>query len=328
MKVFVTGGNGFIGSVVVRTLAARGHTVRVLLRERSRTDRLAGLAFERALGDVRDAVSVREGLRGCDGVIHLASLSNWNDIHSPLMPEVVVGGTRNVLEAASGLGKPRVVFVSSSTAINGSREPTVHNEASPMTLPLDRFAYVKAKIEGERMCREHALTGLPVTIVNPTEVYGPNDIDRITAGTLIDFATSTPVMVSAGGTSIVHVEDVAAGILAALERGRPGERYILGSDNLTIRELAALTLEFLGRKNSIVGMPNGMLEMLGWMGRTLRVPLPFNPAIVPYAVLYWFMDNSKAKRELGVEFRPARAVLEPTLAWIRDTCLGRHRNGA
>src|SRR4051812_45269904 len=123
MKVFVTGGNGFIGSVVVRTLIAEGHTVRCLLRKTSKTDRIDGLAYERAEGDVRDAASIKAGMAGCDAALHLASLSSWNDIDSPLMDEVVEGGTRNVLDAAKAQGGTRVVFVSSILAVNASETP-------------------------------------------------------------------------------------------------------------------------------------------------------------------------------------------------------------
>lgn len=316
MKIFVTGGNGFVGSAVVRKLLDRGHHVRCLLRATSRIDRIAGLGFERVPGDVRDLDSLRAGMKDAEAVLHLASLSNWSDIHSPRMPEVVVGGTSNVLATAAALGKPRVVFVSSCAAINGTRTPELQTEESTMTLPLDRFVYIRAKLEAERLCREHAARGLPVCIVNPAEVYGPNDIDKITAGTLVDFAKSSPVVVSRGGTSVVHVDDVADGILAAMERGRPGERYILGGDNLTIHELATLTLQLLGQRKSILTMPTPLLQTLAWLGTHLKLPLPFNPAVVPYAVRYWFMDNTKAKTELGVTFRSATAVLEPTLDWV------------
>ena len=125
MKVFVTGGNGFIGSVVVRTLLAEGHAVRCLLRPTSQTERIDGLGWERAEGDVRDAAAVARGLEGCDGAIHLASLSSWDQIDSPLMDEVVEGGTRNLLEAARARPGTRVVFVSSILAVNGSSDAQV-----------------------------------------------------------------------------------------------------------------------------------------------------------------------------------------------------------
>ena len=318
MKVFVTGANGFIGSVVTKKLVEDGHTVRALLRKTSRTTRIDGQPYERVLGDVRDAASVRVGMKGCEAVLHLASLSSWTDIHSPMMSEVVLGGTKNVLDAVRANGKPRMVFVSSSTAINGSRQPVAHTEDSKMTLPLGSFRYVAAKRAAEQRC---AASELPVTIVNPGEVYGPDDVDKITAGNLLDFATSSPVLVCDGGSSIVHVEDVASGIVAAMTKGRPGERYILGGDNLTIRQLAELTVGILGQKKAILSLPNWLVSGVARVGGALRVPLPFNPAVIPYAVRYWFMDSSKAQRELGVTFRAARQVLEPTLAWLDRTFL-------
>jgi dihydroflavonol-4-reductase len=316
MRILVTGGNGFIGSVVVRQLIAQGYEVRCLLRATSKTNRLEGLKYERATGDIRDALSIAKALEGCEGVIHLAGLSAWRDIQSPLMPEVVVGGTRNVIAAAKRRGT-RMVFVSSSIAINGTEKPFVHDEKSENTLPLDHYIYAKAKIEAERLCQREAKEGLPVVIVNPCEVYGPNDTDLITAGNLKDVAKSNPVMLCHGGTSIVHVDDVAAGIIAAFEKGRSGERYILGGENRSVVELAELVLELLGRKAKIMVMPNSLIRSVASVGGKLRIPLPFEPAMIPYATLYWFMNNRKATEELGVSFRSARDTLQPTLQWLR-----------
>ena len=317
MRIFVTGGNGFIGSAVVRKLAEQGHEVRCLLRKTSDTSRIDAVTYERVEGDVRDAASVAYGMKGCEGALHLASLSNWNDIHSPLMHEVVIGGSRNVLDAARENGNVRTVFVSSILAINGTDDPAVQDEASECTLPLQKYVYSQSKREVEAMCRAAARSGLPVTIVNPSEVYGPEDTALITAGNLIDFAKSSPVFVPTGGTSVVYVDDVADGIIAALHKGRPGERYILGGDNLTIKELATLTLELLGLEKKIVTLPNGLLRGVAKVGGALHIPLPFNPAVIPYATLYWFMNNAKAREELGITFRPPREVLAPTIEWLK-----------
>lgn len=319
MKVFVTGGNGFIGSAVVRILVEEGHDVRCLLRPTSDLRRIDGLRFERIPGDVRDAVSVQLGAEGCDGIIHLASLSNWADIRSPAMKEVVIDGSRNVLMAARAAGDIRTVFVSSSTAIGGTTEPEIQCEDSPCTLDLDRFVYVRAKRQVEEMCLDCVETGLPVVIVNPCEVYGPNDDTLVTAGNLIDFVRSNPVVVCTGGTSVVYVDDVAMGIVRALQKGRPGQRYILGGDNLTIHGLAELTLSIVGIKKRIVTVPNGLLRTVARVGGSLRIPLPFNPEVIPYATLFWYMCNSKAMEELGVSFRSARDTLEPTLAWLKES---------
>jgi dihydroflavonol-4-reductase len=317
VTVLVTGGNGFIGSVVVCQLVEQGRRVRCLLRPTSRTERIDGLPVTRALGDVRDPASLREAMQACDAVVHLASLSSWSEIASPLMPAVVVGGTRNVLEAARTKGVRRVVYVSSATAINGSDAPVVHDETSSFSLPLARYPYAAAKREAEALCRDAAAGGLGVTIVNPTEVYGPRDDSFITSGTLVDFAKSAPAVVCHGGTSVAHVEDVARGILAALERGRAGERYILGGENLTVSALAEMTLRILERPLRTLLIPTGVLRLLARVGAALRLPLPFNPAVIPYATRYWFMSNAKAERELGVGFRGAEQTLADTLRWLR-----------
>lgn len=318
-KIFITGGNGFIGSRVVRQLIEQGVAVRCLLRTTSNTERIDDLDVERMMGDIRDVASLERGMRGCDGVIHLASLSNWDDIHSPLMHEVVVGGSQNVLQAAQTCGNLRTVFVSSTIAINGSLTPDIQNENSPFELNNKQdYSYAFAKREVEQRCREAVRHGLPVVIVNPAEVYGSHDKDLITAGNLVDFAKSNPVLVPSGGTSVVHVDDVAAGIIAASFKGQSGERYILGGDNLTMRELAALTIELLGQKKKIITLPNLLITWLAKLGHTLHLPLPFNPAVIPYAVRYWLMDNAKARAELGVNFRSAYDTLAPTLHWLRE----------
>ena len=318
MKVFVTGGNGFIGSVVVRQLLARGDAVRCLLRPASRTARIDDLPVERVHGDVRDAATVGDGVQGCQAAVHLACPSAWSVIRTPEMPAVVVGGTSHLLEAARRQGLERVVHVSSAAAIGASRAPTVLNEESESPEPISHLGYARAKREAEARCREAAAAGLGVVIVNPGEVYGPGDDALVTAGNLAGFAKSSPVLVCEGGTSVAHVDDVAAGIVAALDRGRPGQRYILGGENRTIADLAALTLEILALRRRIVTLPRPLIRSLAWVGRTFRLPLPFEPEVIPYATLYWFMDNAKARRELQVSFRSARETLAPTLAWLHE----------
>ena len=317
MKIFVTGGNGFIGSAVVRKILERGDSVRCLVRPASPLSRLDGLQFERALGDVRNPETLVAAVRGCDAVIHLACLSSWQQIDSADMDAVAVEGTRNVLDAALRSGCRRAVYVSSSLAIGASRTPLVMREDSPSAVPLDRLRYSMAKRRAEQCCHDAVGRGLEVVIVNPGEVYGPHDDALVTAGNLLDFARSWPVLVCDGGTAVAHVDDIAAGILAALDRGRTGERYILAADNLSIRSLAALTLEILGRRRPILNFPTWLVKSLAWLGNNLRMPLPFQPAVIPYATLYWFMDGAKARTELGITFRPARETLASTLGWLQ-----------
>lgn len=319
-RIFVTGGNGFVGSHVVRQLIERDYEVVCLLRESSRTERIDHLPLIRVFGDVRNQESVEQGMKGCEGVIHLASLSNWKDIQSDLMPEVVVKGSQNVMNSAQKLGLIRTVFVSSCTAINGTDEPSLLHEGSPFTLPNTKtFAYAHAKKHVEEYCFKISKEDLPVIIVNLSEVYGPHDLDRVTSTNLIDFAVSNPVLVCSGGTGVIHVNDAAAGIIKAYEKGISGERYILSSENLTIRELADLTLKLLDQKKRIITLPNPLIRFLATAGKTLRIPLPFEPAVIPYAVKYWFMDNQKSINTLGMSYIPAEETLRQTLEWLQQT---------
>lgn len=319
MKVFVTGGNGFIGSSVVRMLARENHDVRCLLRKSSNTERLAGSRYERIEGDVRNPASIAAGMDGCEAVIHLASLSAWDQIDSPLMDEVVLGGTRNVLDAAKARPGTRVVFVSSTLAINASERPVTFDESSKFTAPLEGLKYSRSKLEAEALCQNAVKDGLHVTIVNPGEVYGPGDTSLITSCNLIDFATSSPVLVCEGGMSVAFIDDVANGIVQAMTKGRSGERYILSGDNLSVSELAALTLKLLGKKKRIVKIPNKMIQSLASAGLKFKLPLPFNPRVIPYATKYWFTSSWKAGAELGVKFRSARDALLPTLDWLIES---------
>ena len=318
MKILVTGGNGFIGSVVVRMLRAGRLDVRCLVRRTSRLDRIAHLGCELVIGDLLDFPSLQNAVRDCDVVIHLAAIVKWDLINSPLMFDVVAGGTLNVLKAAAAAGIERMVYVSSTAALGGSREPVVRTETSRSPLPRGPYAYARAKLQAEEFCREYC-DRISITIVNPGEVYGPNDINLITAGNLIDFATSNPVMVCEGGTSVAYVDDVAGAMIAALERGRNGEQYILAGENLTIRRLAELTNELLSQNKKVITLPTPLIRSIAWLGRTLHLPLPFNSQAIPYATLYWFTDNSKAVRELGVQFRNAESTLRPTLEWCMNT---------
>ncbi len=318
MALFVTGGNGFIGSRVVAAARARGDEVRCLLRASSNTSRIEGLGYQRHLGDVTDRASLVEGMRGCEGVIHLASISSWSQIRSPKMREVVVGGTENVLAAAREAGGLRVVFVSSGTAIQGTKDPRVLDERAAWDMDREVFLYAAAKHDAEQICACYAAEGLPVVTVNPCEVYGPQDEELITAANLIDILKGWPALAVEGGTAVAHVDDVAAGILAALDRGRPGERYILGGENLSVRQLVELTLEIGGQKKWVLQLPNGVVKGAVGALAKLGLPTPVIPDVLDYACLYWWVDSAKAQRELGYRYRPPREVLEPTIAWLRE----------
>ena len=319
MKVFVTGGNGFIGSRVVHRLVADGHDARLLLRQTSKTHRLGALEFERHLGDVTDQASLEAGMAGCDAVIHLASVSSWEQIRSPRMREIVVGGTDKVLAAAKAAGGLRVVYVSSCTAIGGTEGPDVLDETAGFHLDPTVYLYAGAKHDAEQLCRRSAADGLPVSIVNPCEVYGPDDDELIAAANLLDTLKSWPALAVVGGTAVAHVDDIAGGIVAGVTRGRSGERYILGGENISIRQLIEITLDEGGQKKWILQLPNGLVKgAVKGMAR-LGLPTPVIPDVLDYATLYWFVDSGKAEEELGYTYRPAREAIGSAVRWLKES---------
>lgn len=316
MKTFVTGGHGFIGSRVVQRLRDRGANVRCLIRESSKTHRIDHLEYEKHLGDVRDRDSLVTGMQGCDTVIHLASVSSWADMRSSVLEDVVLGGTENIITAAKEAGVRRVVFVSSSMAINASPAPQVFDENSTFELTDPKYRYPLAKHRAEARAIELAGDDIELVIVNPAEVYGPNDDAMVTAGNLRDALNDWPALACTGGSAITHVDDVSEGIVLALEKGRHKERYILGGDNLHVEELIRMTLEIGRKKTPVMKLPNGLVKTVIGALDAIGLPTPVQPEVVVYATLYWFVDSSKAKKELGYSPRPAREVLEPTIDWL------------
>ncbi|MFO1043814.1 MAG: NAD-dependent epimerase/dehydratase family protein [Planctomycetaceae bacterium] len=316
----VIGGNGFIGSQVVRNLLREGHTVRCLVRKTSRTDRLDGLNLELVHGDLRDAESLYCACVGCASIVHLGGISAWSQIASPEMFPVVVEGTRNVLAAAKANGVKRLVYVSSAAALGPCFSPLTRGENAPFSAgDATGMIYVLAKREAENLCLNATADGLEAVIVRPAEVYGPDDRDLVTAGNLVEMLRSSPVLVCAGGTSVIHVQDAANGIVRALMQGRSGEVYLLGGENLHHRELAGLLLELANRQASIVTVPASLLRFGASMASMLHLPFPIPPPVVPYATRYWFVDSTKAQRELGIRFRSARETLSDTLTWLKST---------
>jgi dihydroflavonol-4-reductase len=318
LRVFVTGGNGFIGSRVVRRLADAGHEVRCLLRPESRTHRIDDVTFEAVVGDLGDADALERGAAGCDGCVHLAGVSSWDEIASPEVEEVVVEGTRRLLGVVAKVPGLRFVYVSSAAAVNGSEGPSVFDETAPFGLDGSGLRYALAKHAAEELVLEAARDGLHAVIVNPGETYGPDDDEWVTAGPIRDVLRSWPALAVRGGASVVHVDDVAAGIVAALERGRAGERYILGGDNLAVAEIVRTALRAAGKRKPVVVVPAAVLRAVVRICRLLRLPPPLPPDLVGYACRYWFVDSSKAKRELGYSPRPAPETLASVVGWIRS----------
>jgi len=318
-SVFVSGGNGFIGSRVVRCLHDQGYQINCLLRASSDTSRLDGISYRRFNGDVRDADSMRDAIAASQYAIHLASLSAWHQLDGPALEDTIIGGARNVLELARQEQTQRVVIVSSILAINGTLSPRMIHEDDGYELTDPGMRYAHAKKAVEDMVGEFTADGLEVIIVNPVETYGPEDHDMVTACNLIDFLNNWPCLTTRGGTAITGVEEVAGAIVSALKRGNSGERYILGGDNLSIRELARLTLMIAGQKKPIVHIPLALLKVVIPMMMRLRLPPPIVPEMLPYLGYYFFTDSTKAVSELDYQPKSAVEVLTPVVKWLAET---------
>lgn len=316
-RLLITGANGFLGHRVARAVIAEGWRVRAFVRPTSDLRRLEGLPLEWARGDIRDLGALRDAAMGCDGILHLASISRWSEIASPVMEPTIREGTRNVLAAAAGNGGLRTVLVSSATTLGGSNLPEVLDETAQFDLDPRRFPYATAKRAAEA---EAFASTVPAVVVNPAEIYGPDDDALITAGNLLDWLKGPLALVCPGGTSVAHVDDVARAIVLAWQRGREGERYFLGGENRTLAQLARLTRELGGRRpGGVISIPRLPTRAAAAVARRLHLPFPVPVDLIPYATRYWFFSAEKARRELGASFRGAEPTLRDTVCWLKET---------
>lgn len=321
-KVLVTGANGHIGSNIVRVLLERGLEPVALVRRTSDTRSLDGLDVQRAIGDIMDRASLERAVEGCDYVIHTAAnFSVWGDEDSIVGPSVV--GTENVFAAAAGAGVRRIVCTS-SCAVAGFGETPDEIRSESDWRDTSHMAYYKAKHAGERTamaCGERH--GIDVVNILPTHVLGEGDW-RITSSmkVVLDLFNNAGPTVD-GGTNLTTARDVAIAHVNALEKGRPGERYIVGGDNVTIEELGILVTELTGVTPMHLRLPRwAFMSMARVMelGAKLtgKPPQMTRAAVRDVLGRYAFFDCSKANTELGLYPTPARAVIRETAQWLLD----------
>ena len=323
MKAFVTGGTGFIGGAVVRKLVEAGHQVRVLVRPKADTRQIEGLPVEKVVGSLEDVESLRRGMEGCDWVFHLAALYSywgyrWEDFY-----RVNVEGTRHVLEVAREMDIQRIVHTSSIAALGVNRNRTPANEDTPTSLEDKIGFYQRSKFLGQQVALEFARQGVPVVIVNPSTPVGVGDYKPTPTGQIIlDFLNGRMFGYVDTGLNIVDVEDVAQGHLLAAERGRVGECYILGGENLTLKQVLDILAEVSGRPPVRLRIPHWVAMAWAYVDVTLaslglrKVPTA-TPEKVQLSRRYEWFDCSKAMKELGYSYRPAREALRKAVEWYR-----------
>lgn len=329
MKCFVTGGSGFIGANLIHELNARGHEVRALLRPGSDVRGLAGATYERVEGDVGDRAALAKGLRGCDWCFHVAaSYHLWLPDYAP-MYAANVDGTRNVIETAAAAGCSRIVYTSTvgciglPKEINGVVTPT--DEATPVAESQMSNHYKLSKWKAEVVARELAAKGLPVVIVNPSAPIGPRDVKPTPTGkVIVDFLNREMPAYLDTGLNWAHVRDVAAGHILAAEKGRLGERYILGSasGNWTMKEAFAVLAEITKLPAPKFQVPYAVALMAAHVDETISrftgKPPKAPVGGVRMAKYKMFFNPAKAIRELGLPQTPPRQALGDAVEWFRQ----------
>jgi dihydroflavonol-4-reductase len=323
MKTLVTGATGFLGSHVARALAGRGENLRVLVRPSSDLRALDGLNADRFIGDLRDRASLEPAMEGVQRVFHVAAdYRLWardpREIH-----ESNVTGTQNLLDAARRAGVEKFVYTSTVATIAVPREGSLPNEGTQSSIHEMIGHYKRSKFEAEQCALRAAKAGQPVVIVNPSTPVGPGDWKPTPTGKIIvDFLNGRMPGYMDTGLNFVPVEDCARGHLLAAERGRVGERYILGGRNLTLKQMLDILASMSGRPSPrwkfpyVLAYAAGLAEtgISRLLRREPRIPLEG----VRMARHKMFVDASKAVRELGFAPGPIEAALERAFSWYES----------
>ncbi len=326
MKIFITGATGFIGGATVRHLAGQGHELTCLVRDRQRAEPVAGPGRRLVDGDLSTPVAELAAMMdGHDAVIHNAAIYEVGIPRSRVeaLEQANVTGTANVLEAALEAGIPRVLYVSTCAVFGNTRgevvtETWVRPDLNRPGGPEFASAYERTKYEAHRIALELIGRGLPCVIVQPAGVYGPGDHSSIAAA-IHNFLDGKMPMIPFPdfGSGLAHVDDVAAGLVLALDKGEPGESYILTAGNFTMREIIGTAAGLAGRNPPARTMPTALLKALRpvgpLIGRLMGQPPNLGELISSADGVTYFADSARARRELGFRPRDFRTGLRETL---------------
>ena len=323
MKTFITGASGFVGSAVLRHLIKAGHTVLALVRPNSDRSNLQGLPVEIVTGDLIEPASFAPALAGCENLFHVAAdYRLWVPKPDP-MYETNVTGTRNLMLAAAEAGIKRIVYTSSVATLGLNSDGNPADETTPVTLGDMVGHYKRSKFLAEEEVKQLAEEqNLPAVIVNPSTPVGPRDIRPSPTGRVIVDAASgrIPAYVDTG-LNLVHVDDVAVGHLLAFERGVTGRRYILGSQNLTLREFLTQVAVAAGQPPPKVRLPHNLVLPIAYFVEAwARLTGSSEPLLTvdgaKLAKKHMFFSCDRAKRELGFQPRPADEALRDAVNWF------------
>ena len=323
MKTFITGATGFIGASIARELLKDGREVRALVREGSDTSNLTGLDIELFRGDLRDHAGLMRGLKGCDVLYHAAADYRLWTRDPAEMYRINVEGTTAILEAALDNGLSRVVYTSSVGTLGNPGDGIPGDESTPVCLADMVGHYKKSKFLAERAAEKFVARGLPLVIVNPSTPVGPLDIKPTPTGKIIvDFLNRKMPAYLDTGLNIIAVEDCARGHILAEQKGRIGQKYILGNHNLTLREIFAVLAEITGLSAPKVRLPYTPILLAAYINEGLSKITGREPLIplagVQMAAKFMYFDPSRAVGELELPQTPVREALQRAVEWFRQ----------
>lgn len=324
MKTLVTGATGFLGSAIVRELLKDGREVKVLVRAETDTKNIDGLDLELAYGDLRDKDSLKKALGDCDVLYHTAAYYSLWDKNKRLIYDINVEGTRNILQAALDLELTKTVYTSTVGCIGLLENGDSANEATPFNPATLSNDYKRSKYQAEQVAKEFSQNGLSLVIVNPSTPVGPRDIKPTPTGKIVlDFLNRKMPAYLDTGLNLIDVDDCARGHLLAEEKGVPGERYILGNRNMSLKEILLTLEKITGLKAPTVKMPYWVAFTAGWVSDAISDHVTGKPPAVPLAGVrmakyFMYFDSSKAVRELGLPQNSIETALEEAVQWFRD----------
>ena len=325
MTTLVTGATGFVGSAVLRALVGRGEPVRALVRPRSSLRLLEGLPVEIVRGDLDEPASWRAALTGCEALFHVAADYRLWVPQPEAMYRTNVDGTRQLILAAAEAGVRRIVYTSSVATLGLRADHLPADETTPATLADMIGHYKRSKFLAEQAVRDLvAEAGLPVVVVNPSAPVGPADARPTPTGrVLLEAARGRIPAYVDTGLNLVHVDDVAEGHLLAFERGRVGERYILGGDNLPLGEMLSVIADLVGRRRPRLRLPAGALLPVALIVEAMaRMGIGGEPLVTADGVRMarkpMYFTSAKAEQELGYRSRPGVEGLRDAIAWYQS----------
>jgi dihydroflavonol-4-reductase len=322
LKALVTGAAGFIGSSIVRELLKDGTEVRAMVREKSDTRNIDGLDIERVNGDIRNADSVRAALQGVDVYYQAAALYTMSDPEK-LYYDINVEGTKTALTAALKAGTPKVVYTSTAAAIGYTGTDVPADEQTEWNWSSLKMTYPTTKYLGQQAALELCKQGLPLVVVNPAMVIGVRDVKPSPTGQMIvNILNRKFPGYTDGGSSAVDVEDVARGHILAAQKGRIGEKYLLGNTNIKYKDYFNLIAEVAGMPPLTRHLPIGLMVSLGYVFQTVsavtRKPPMLRPSTARFSCMTTFCDCSKAVNELGMPQTPLRTTVAKAVGWFRE----------